>query len=145
VLISPFLGPRAPTVRTGGDAWAAPFIPRIIGLLLLNRLGIHAFDYLPTVAFAIEPGNPGGLVGTYSFRLMSGFGTTDYAADLRNATTPVSVLVGAKDEVFYADLFEPTIHAVRPEVPVLVVPDLNHIQMITDPRAVPAIVAAVKG
>ena len=145
VLISPFLGPRAPTVRPNVGGWAKPFLPRIIALVILGKFGIHAFDHLPTLAFGIQPGNPGGLTGIYSFVLMQAFGTSDYAADLRNAPAPVTVLVGTKDELFLADQFEPTIHAVRPDVAVVVVPDLGHIQMTTDPRAVPAIVAAIRG
>jgi pimeloyl-ACP methyl ester carboxylesterase len=145
VLISPMLGPRAPTARSLANAWAAPFLPRIIAIVILGKFGIHAFDHLPTLAFAIAPGNPGGLTGIYSFLLMQAFGTSDYAADLRNAGSPVTVLVGAKDELFLADQFAPTVHAIRPEVPVVVVPELGHIQMTTDPRAVPAIVAAIRG
>ena len=145
VLISPMLGPRAPTTRGLSNGWAAPFLPRIIALVILHKLGIHAFDHLPTLAFAIAPGNPGGLTGIYSFLLMQAFGTNDYAADLRNAGSPVAVLVGANDELFLADQFAPTIHAVRQDVPVVVVPELGHIQMTIDPRAVPAIIAAVRG
>jgi alpha-beta hydrolase superfamily lysophospholipase len=145
VLISPFLGPRAPTVRPDAGGWAKPFLPRIIALVIIGKLGIHAFDHLPALAFAIAPGNPGGLTGVYSFLLMQAFGTSDYAADLRNAGSPVAVLVGGSDELFLAEQFAATIHAVRPEVPVVVVPELSHIPMITDPRAVPAIVAAIRG
>jgi pimeloyl-ACP methyl ester carboxylesterase len=145
VLLSPMLGPRAPTVRTGGDPWAKPFLPRIYALLILDKLGIHAFDRLPALAFGIAPGNPADLTGVYSFRLMRAFGTWDYAGDLRAAPAPIAVLVGEKDELFAADLFAPTIHAVRPDVSVTVVPGLNHIEMTTDPRAVPAIAAAVRG
>ncbi|MBV8753901.1 MAG: alpha/beta fold hydrolase [Hyphomicrobiales bacterium] len=145
VLISPFLGPGAPTVRTRGDAWAKPFLPRIFGLLFLDKLGVHVFDHLPTLAFAIAPDNPADLTRFYSFRLMRAFGTWDYAGDLRGARAPLAVVVGAKDELFFADLFAPTVHAVRIDVPVTVVPDLDHIEMITDPRAVPAIAAAIRG
>jgi len=145
VLLSPMLGVRAPTVRAGGDAWARPFIPRILALLLLDRLGIHAFEHLPVLAFAIDPARADLLTGRYSFLLMRAFGTTDYAADLRKASSPIVVLVGEKDELFDAQLFAPTIAAVRPDVAVAVVPALNHIEMTTDPRAVPAIVAAMRG
>lgn len=145
VLISPMLGPRAPTVRTGGDAWAKPFLPRIFGLLFLQMIGVHAFDHLPTLAFAIAPDNPADLTGLYSFRLMRAFGTWDYAGDLRGARAPIAVVAAAKDELFSAELFAPTVHAVRANVPVTLVPELSHIEMTTDPRAVPAIVAAIRG
>lgn len=143
VLISPMLGVRAPTVKS--RAWAKPFIPRILALLVLNRTGIHAFDYLPVIAFAIPPERSEILTGQYSFRLLRAFYTADYAANLKAAPSPVSVLVGERDELFAAQLFAPTVQAVRPDATVTVVPELNHIEMTTDARAVPAIVAAIRG
>jgi hypothetical protein len=137
------LGVRAPTVKS--HAWAKPFIPRILALLILNRIGVHAFDYLPVIAFAIPPECAEILTGQYSFRLLRAFYTADYAADLKVAPSPASVLVGERDELFAARLFAPTVQAVRPDAMVTVVPELNHIEMTTDARAVPAIVAAIRG
>jgi len=145
VLLAPMLGPRAPTVPQSVYTWARPFVPRIIALSVLERFGIHTFEHLPALAFAIPPGNPVGQTGVYSFRLMRAFGTRDYAADLLNVPRPVDVIVGAKDQLFRAELFAPTVRAVRPDVAVTVVPDLDHIGIALDPRAVPAIVAAIRG
>lgn len=144
VLLSPMLGARAPTYKPG-EMWARPFIPRIIALLLLNRIGIHAFDHLPVLAFAIDPRKADLLTGGYSFLLLRGFGTNDYAADLRNASSPIAVLDGGDDELFDSAKLAPTIGAVRPDVPVSIIPGLKHIEITTDPRAVPAIIAAVRG
>jgi non-heme chloroperoxidase len=144
VLLSPMLGPRAPTYRQG-QMWAKPFIPRIIALMLLNRIGIHAFDHLTVLAFAIDPRRADILTSHYSFLLTRAFATNDYAADLRNASAPISVLVGQEDELFTADKFAPTIGAIRTDVPVTIIPGLSHIELTTDPRAVPAIIAAVGG
>jgi alpha-beta hydrolase superfamily lysophospholipase len=144
VLLSPMLGYRAPTYRQG-EMWAAPFIPRIIALVLLDRIGIHAFDHLTVLAFAIDPKRTDILTGHYSWLLTRAFATNDYAADLRNASSPIAVLVGEKDELFDAAKFAPTIDAVRTDIPVTVIPGLTHIEMTTDSRAVPAIVAAVRG
>jgi alpha-beta hydrolase superfamily lysophospholipase len=145
VLLSPMLGVGAPTVRLRGDAWAKPFVPRIIGLRMLDRVGIRWFDHLPVVAFAIPPERADILTGSYSFRLAGGFATRDYAADLRNARAPIAVLVGGEDELFDPEKFAPAIHAVRPDTPVTIVPGLGHIPLTTDARAVPAIVAAIRG
>ncbi len=123
VLLSPFLGPRAPTYRTG-QAWAKPFIPRIIALALLNRIGIHAFDHLIVLAFAIDPQRADILTSRYSWLLTRGFATNDYAADLRHASSPISVLVGEKDELFDAGKFAPTIAAVRTDIAVTSSPGL---------------------
>ena len=144
VLLSPMLGARAPTYRSG-EMWAKPFIPRIIALALPNRIGIHAFDHLTVLVFAIDPRRADILTSRYSWLLTRAFATSDYAADLRHASSPIAVLVGEKDELFDAAKFAPTIAAVRTDIPVTVIPGLSHIEMTTDPRAVPAIVAAVRG
>ena len=143
VLISPMLGPRAPTATNNGNDWARPYLPRIIALLLLEQVGVHTFDHLITVAFAIAPKNPADLTPEYSFGLMRAFGTRDYAADLRNTRVPMSVFVGENDELFNVKMFAPTIQAVRPDVAVTVIPGLGHIAMTTDARALTAIQAAI--
>jgi len=144
VLLSPMLGPFAPTYNQD-QKYATPFIPRIIALMALDRIGIHAFDHLTTLLLAIDPARTDILVGHYSWLLMRAFGTRDYAADLRNAQTPLAVVVGQKDELFFADKFAPTVDAVRPGVPVTIVPGLSHTALTVDPTAVPAILAAVRG
>src|SRR3984885_4732391 len=144
VLLSPMLGAFAPTYRQDGN-YAKPFIPRIMALALLDRVGIHAFDHLTTLLLAIDPSRTDILVGHYSWLLMRAFGTHDYAEDIRNDQTPLAVVVGEKDELFYADKFDPTIDAVRPGVPVTIVPALSHTGLTVDASAVPAILAAVRG
>jgi alpha-beta hydrolase superfamily lysophospholipase len=145
VLISPMLGMRAPTVSPCGNEWAKPFMPRILALLVLNHIGIHAFDYLPALAFAIPPQRTNIFTGQYSWRLLRAFYTADYVADLKMAPMPIHVLVGEQDELFSAERFEPAVHAPRPDAKVTVIAALNHMEMTTDPRAVPALVTAIRG
>jgi len=144
VMLSPFLGPFVQTVRPDGE-YAKPFIPRILALLLFDRVGIHAFDHLTTLLLAIDPARTDILVGHYSWLLMRAFGTRDYAADVRNAQTPLAVVAGEKDELFFADKFAPALDAIKPGVPVTIVPGLSHTGLTVDPSAVPAIIAAVRG
>lgn len=144
VMLSPMLGPFAPTYNQN-QRYALAFLPRIIALLLLDHVGIHAFDHLTTLLLAIDPARSDFLVGHYSWLLMRAFATHDYAADVRNAQTPLAVVVGEKDELFYADKFAPTLDAIKPEIPVIIVPGLSHTGLTADPSAVPAIIAAVRG
>jgi non-heme chloroperoxidase len=144
VMLSPMLGPFAPTYKRD-QKYARPFIPRILALVALDRVGIHAFDHLTTLLLAIDPARADILIGHYSWLLMRAFATADYAADVRNAHTPLAVVVGEKDELFSAEKFAPTLDAVKPGIPVTVVPGLSHTGLTTDPSAVPAIVAAVRG
>jgi non-heme chloroperoxidase len=146
VLLSPFLGPRAPTVKQSEtNVWAKVYVPRLIALAILDRLGIHAFEHLDVIAFAVLPEQAKFLSPTYSFLLARAFGTEDYMADLRNAKAPLAVLVGGNDELFDASRFAATIDTIRPDTPVVVVPGLDHIGLALDPRAVPAIAAALRG
>jgi non-heme chloroperoxidase len=146
VLLAPFLGPRAPTVKQDQtNAWAKVYLPRLIALAILDGFGIHAFEHLPVIAFAVLPEQAKFLSPNYSFLLVRAFGTEDYAADLRNAKAPLAVLVGGNDELFEASRFAATIDAIRPDTPVVVVPGLDHIGLALDPRAVPAIAAALRG
>jgi alpha-beta hydrolase superfamily lysophospholipase len=144
VMLSPMLGPFAPTIMHD-QKYAAPFIPRIIALMVLNGVGIHSFDHLTALLLAIDPARTDILVGHYSWLLMRAFATRDYAADLRNAQTPLAIVVGANDELFYADKFAPAVDAVRTGIPVTIVPGLSHTGLTVDPRGVPAIIAASRG
>ena len=132
VLLAPTLGIDAPTFKPD-QRYARPFIPRIIALLLLDRVGIHAFDHLTTLLLAIDPARTDILTGHYSWLLTRAFGTSGYAADLRNAQTSLAVVVGEKDELFTAEKFAPTVDAIKPATPVTVVPGLSHTELTTDP------------
>jgi non-heme chloroperoxidase len=43
MLLSPFLKYNAPTIRSNSAGWAQPYTGRIIGLTMLNNVGIHWF------------------------------------------------------------------------------------------------------
>ncbi len=98
VLVSPYLAYDAPTARPGSGGWARPSVPRIIGLTVLHRLGITAFEGLPVVRFAVAAGAEAVVTPWYSYRLQSNFQPhRDYGSDLRRAVSgdrPLAVLVG---------------------------------------------------
>jgi pimeloyl-ACP methyl ester carboxylesterase len=149
VLLAPYLGYAAPTSRPASGGWVAPYAGRIAGLAILNRLGVHALDGLPTLAFAAEPGQP---ARTWSYRLMMNFGPSQgtslsdragYRHDAVAAAGQVSVLVGARDESMFADRYVEAFAGLAPPVPVRVIPDIGHMDLISDPRAVPEVVQAI--
>jgi hypothetical protein len=55
-----------------------------------------------------------------------------------------SVLVGSEDEILYADRFAPLIHQERPNVPVILGPGVDHVGIVTEPRALAAVAAAIR-
>jgi alpha-beta hydrolase superfamily lysophospholipase len=139
IMISPALPPGSPTIRPDTVGWFSVAKPRIIALVLLNRLGIRWFNGLPIVAFATSPQAP-DLTSFYSFRLAVDFGAPrDYLAALGRSTKPAALLVGGSDELFYPEQFAPLFKPARPDLPVTIVPGVGHIGMTVSPEGIAAV------
>jgi pimeloyl-ACP methyl ester carboxylesterase len=144
ILTSPYLHYNAPTNRARNGGWAKPFIPRIIALSILHRLGIDWFSGLPVIAFALPENAPG--TRTYSFRLFSNFRPhEDYLGDFSRSKAPITVLVGQNDEIFVAANYESALESVKEHVRIEIIPGLGHMAMVTDPAALNEIVRVCKG
>ena len=104
LLLSPFISQDAATSRPGSGGWVSVGVPRIIAISLLNGLGVHAFNDLPVMPFALTEANAKFLTPEYSFALAQNFRPErDYQANIRAVRQPLRVLVGQNDEVFFAD------------------------------------------
>ena len=144
VLLSPFLGSRAPTYRPNSGGWVDVGIPRIVGLMVLNRLGVHAFNELPVINFALDEEAKKLLTPTYTFNLASNFGPQqDVEANIQAVHQPVRVVAGASDEAFVTDKLEGFFRQQGKTWPVTLLPGIKHIPLTLDATAVSAIVAAV--
>jgi pimeloyl-ACP methyl ester carboxylesterase len=160
LLLSPYLSYNGPTQRpasqpatgeTGsarrGNArsWVALYTGRLIALVLLNKLGIHWFDGLPVLAFAV-PSGAKSLTPTYSLRMLTNLAPrSDYLADIRNIHKSTAVMVGQDDEFSLPDKFAPVFHSQRQDVAVKILPRLGHLDMITSPVALQAVQDWFKG
>lgn len=165
ILLSPYLKYNAPSLRGGDDpapsapagtasaggapsgsaprlqAWTAVSTGRIIGLTILNALGVHHWDGLPVVSFAV-PANVSTVTTSYSWRLARNFQPhADYLADIRAVDRPMHVYVGAADQLFVADRMRAEFQAQRPDIAVSTVPGMGHSDMVTQPAAISAVVA----
>jgi len=110
ILLSPFLKYNAPTMRLNSGGWANPYTRRIIGLTLLNNIGIHTYDYLPVITFNMPKKYRNGTETLrYSHRLNSGYAPSNYKKDLADIKKPILVVSGSSDEAFVAGKFEPII------------------------------------
>jgi hypothetical protein len=78
-------------------------------------------------------------VPTYSDRLMRNFATRNYRSDLAAAKRPITIFSGAEDELMIADKYAETAHAVAPSVDVKLIEGLDHIGIVSAPKAVSAI------
>ncbi|WP_144139304.1 alpha/beta hydrolase [Paraburkholderia sp. BCC1884] len=146
VLLAPFIHQRAPTTPPSVGGWVHVGLPRVIMLVILNKLRITLFNHLPTVAYALAPEAAAKLTPQYSYNLMQNFRPhDDYRADLTAARRPIDVLVGADDEAFHAEAFADVFAQAGRPVPVTIVPSVGHIGLTLDPAAVDAVVGVVSG
>ncbi len=144
LLLSPgfaYSGPmvRPPSAATAGvRAFAVPYVPRLTGLMLAHLLGIHAFDGLPVLAFAV-PADSRTLTRTYSLRMLSDLVPGDYRQAIAALRVPTTVMIGDADEFAVASEVARAFHAYRPEIPVIILPGMRHLDLITQPAALAAI------
>ncbi|PZR75512.1 MAG: alpha/beta hydrolase [Chthoniobacterales bacterium] len=145
LLLSPFISPDAATARPGSGGWVSVGLPRIIALSVLNRIGVHAFEGLPVIRFAVAKENAKFLTAEYSFALALDFGAErDYQANIRAVRQPLRVLVGRNDEVSFADKFAGLFKGAGKDIPVTILPGIDHISLTLDPAAIQAAIATVE-
>ena len=140
--ISPYIAQDSPTNKPNSGGWAGVALPRIIALSLLDGLGLPWFQGLPAVHFATDAKASDNRTPVYSFRLAASLQLgRDWRAVLARITAPTQIVVGASDELFNADRFQPMLQAINPRIGVTVVPNQTHLAMIADPAATSAIAA----
>ena len=134
LLFAPNFG-EGPTQKAGEDsgdtsAFVHFDLRRMIGIIMLNSVGIHAVDDLPILYF-----NTPGQRMDYSYRAVMSAqpirpDTSDVA--LRAVTSPLLVIVGGEDEVFEVSQFEAFVSE-HSDGKTVIVPGLSHDGVVNDP------------
>jgi alpha-beta hydrolase superfamily lysophospholipase len=139
VLLSPYLGYDAPSTRADSGGWASADIPRFLGLVALDKLGIDCCGSLPTLAFAVPANSERNVNRTYSYRLMRNFATRNYQRDLAAARHPVTLIAGADDELMLPGKYADAVHAVAPSVEVRLIDGVDHMGIVCNAQGVAAV------
>ena len=143
LLLAPIL-PGAPTWRPNAGGWVNIALPRLVTIAWLDRLGIHWFDGLPVISYAVPPQMSQVMTASYSYRLAMNFGAGPvYQAYLKHIRRPAAVLVGDADEQVIAEQFAPLFRSLGVNIPVTVVPNMTHADMIRRPEAFQAVGRAI--
>jgi len=130
LLISPFLKYNAPTTRLNSGGFAKPYSGRIIGLVMLNNVGIHWFNYLTVIDFNMpEKARDRTETLSYSYRLTTAYAPHDYEKDLSAITQPLLVIAGTKDEAMIYCQYEPVISQYT-TVKVKLLQDVSHMGVV---------------
>ena len=140
VLLAPYLGYSAPTNRPaeGTGRWAAPDIPRIVAIMMLQRMGIDWPQSLPAIAFANPPEAAMAVTSRYSFRLLVNYGPPpDWKGALQGAAGRIDLIAGEKDELM--DVFAYRSVVAPLGVRVTILPGVDHMGIVHAPAALAAI------
>jgi pimeloyl-ACP methyl ester carboxylesterase len=136
ILLAPYLGYDASTNRPRSGGWASADLPRLFALAMMRRIGIECCEALPVLAFAVPANSEKILAPTYSYRLMRNFATRGYKGDLAATTKPVTLIAGADDELMLSDKYADAMHAVLPSAEVKLIDGVNHMDVVSAPKAV---------
>lgn len=142
LLLSPFLKYNAPTIRRNSGGWASPHMARIIGLSMLNNLGITLLNKLNVIDFNMPLSYRDGTETlSYSFRLNTGFAPRNYKKDLVKIKQKLFVAVGSADESFIADAFKPEIVKYKKDATITVLEGMTHMGIVMGEEIRPVIKA----
>ncbi|MFT6559215.1 alpha/beta hydrolase [Sneathiella sp.] len=140
ILLAPFLKYDAPTMRPNSGGWAFALTRRLIGLSMLNQVGIKGFNDLTVIQFAMPNSVLKGPLGhtatpSYSYRLNASYAPrNDYLDDVKQLP-PFLLLVGKEDEAFIADAFQPLLSSVSDKGNYHLIEGVGHLDIVNNSRA----------
>ena len=143
VLLAPFVQHDAPTQRANSGGWARVLTRRLIGLSMLNAVGITALNHLTVIQFRFPDSvleGPQGHTATraYSYRLNTGFAPRrDWRGDIA-ALPPFLLMAGHHDEAFVAEAFEPAFAPLNPTGQYRLI-DSAHLDLVDHPQTLAAV------
>jgi len=150
VLLAPYLHHTAPTFRENSGGWATPLLRRLIGLGMLNTVGIHALDHLTVMQFNMPKvilDGPQGHMATlaYTQRLNVSYAPrSDYLADV-GKLPPFLLIAGAEDEAFFANQYEPTMAPANSAGQYMLLDGVGHLDVVNAAATTDAIRDLLRG
>lgn len=131
ILLAPYLGHDAPTVKPSSGGWVKVAMKRIIGISMLNNVGLNVFNNLPVLFFnRPESLNDTLQVPSYSFNMTINFNPKNYKNEIKNINIPCLVLVGKQDESFYPDRFPAAFATAKKFVHLRILEGVKHLDIV---------------
>lgn len=114
IFLAPLLGQNSPAIKQGTSSSDSNYssamqinIPRIIGLKMLNELGIHEKDNLPVLFFKLP--NEKEII-SYSYTANMSMAPENYLDGLKALNKPAIFIIGSNDEAFDAQIMQKVIN-----------------------------------
>lgn len=135
LFLAPYLSHESPTVKPDSGGWVSVNIKRIVGISMLENLGLHSFESLDVIHFNLPAALRDPLqTSDYSFRLLMSLNTKDYREDIRHLNRPALVVVGEQDETFYPELFKAEFATAKTPIQVDLIAGANHLDFLENQR-----------
>jgi non-heme chloroperoxidase len=144
VLLAPFLHHQAPTMRANAGGWSQPLLRRLIGLSMLNAVGITAFNNLTVIQFNMPSKVLEGPLGhlatiSYSYRLNQSYAPrNDYLKDI-NSLPQFLLVAGDQDEAFVASAYKPLMQGANSLGQYRILAGVGHLDLVDTPETLDAI------
>lgn len=140
IMIAPYLGHDAPTVRPNSGGWVTVGIKRWVGLSILNSLGIRMYNEMPVLFFNRPKAYDDKLqVNSYSYRMAINFAPKNYETDIINLKTKALVVVGEKDESFYTNKFKEVFNPSENYTKIELIKNANHLDIVKNKESINSI------
>lgn len=145
LLLAPFISQDAANQRPDSGGWSSVGLPRLIGLVVLNGIGIRGLNHLPVVAFAVDDRGRTLLTPEYDFNLTMNFRPHhDYCANIGRVNRPTAIVAGTADELFRSDRLAEIVESGGKNWPIDLIEGTGHIQLTLDPAPIWVIVQRVR-
>lgn len=136
ILLAPYLGHDAPAVKPNSGGWVKVAMKRIIGLSMINNVGIKTLNDLPVLFFnRPENMNDKLQVPSYSFNMTINFNPKNHKKEIENINIPCLVLVGKQDESFYPEQFPITFNRAKKFVRLEILDSVKHLDIVKSHKA----------
>lgn len=135
LFLTPLIGHDAPTIRND-TGFTEVGMPRIIALIVLNKLNIKFFNNLVVLKLVPEQTDLYDPTVEYSFStIMNLRPQMNYLENIASIRKPFRVLVGSDDDVFHADQFDNVFIDGNKPNSVEIVDGMDHIDLLFNPDA----------
>lgn len=148
ILLSPYLAYDAPPMAAQNpyaptNVWAAPSVPRLATLGMLNGIGVTTFNHLPVVALATSQEDSETVVEAYTYRALASVNPDDWQADITKIGDRLTVMVGDLDELHAAPAYAEALKT-APTANLITLPGVDHMGLTLKPAAIEQVVATLE-
>jgi len=141
ILLAPYLGHQAPTVRPNSGGWVQVAMLRYAGLAMLNNVGITYLNDKHVLFFNRPAQVTDDLqVDSYSYRLNESFSPQTYETDLLKYKKPMLLLIGEDDEAFYSQAYKDVMEINAPHADLHILENTKHLDLVSSDKTAALIV-----